>query len=247
VPSRSIPGWRKPTAQGWTKTLFAIDLASAEQDFLRAVDLAPSFAPAHGYYANLLAALGRFDEALSQADQARRLDPLWLIMPFIVCLIHICARRFNEAERQMRDLMDLDARLDGTYWFLSSALAGQGRIDEAVSVLERGVSLVFRAPFFLALLGLWYARAGRRKDAEGTLSELLEGGRTPPVWLAILCGGLGDLDRAFSYLEQAIDQHNDQVCFMGVDHRFDELRHDPRFPVLMARIGLPARLRSEAL
>jgi hypothetical protein len=69
---------------------------------------------------------------------------------------------------------------------------------------------------------------------------------SPPVWLAILCGGLGHIDRAFGYLEQAIEQHNDQVCFMGVDHRFDELRHDPRFPVLMTRIGLPLALLPSA-
>ncbi len=230
------------TQQGWTKATFSIDLATAEPDFQRALALSPDFAPAHGYYANLLTALGRPDEALAQADRARQLDPLWVIMPFIVSLALICARRFEEAERQMRDLMDLDSRLEGTYWFLSSALAGQGRIDEAITVLEKGVPLVFRAPFFLALLGLWYARAGRRGDAEAVLAELLAGGFCPPVWLAILCGGLGHIDRAFGYLEQAIEQHNDQVCFMGVDHRFDELRHDPRFPVLMTRIGLPLAL-----
>jgi hypothetical protein len=67
---------------------------------------------------------------------------------------------------------------------------------------------------------------------------MLAGGRCPPVWFAILYAGLGDLDRAFSYLERAIEEHNDQVCFMGVDHRFDELRSDPRFDVLLARIGL---------
>ena len=46
----------------------------------------------------------------------------------------------------------------------------------------------------------------------------------------------------FRYLERAIEEHNDQVCFMGVDHRFDEMRGDPRFDALLARIGLaPAR------
>ena len=39
----------------------------------------------------------------------------------------------------------------------------------------------------------------------------------------------------------AIDEHNDQVCFMMVDHRFDELRAHPRFDSLLARIGLGVR------
>jgi TolB-like protein/Tfp pilus assembly protein PilF len=228
------------TAVGWTKTLFAIDLATAEQDFLRAIELAPSFAPAHGYYVLLLACLGRFDQALARAERARQLDPVWLRGPFNIVITLICARRFEKAERQVREIMALDPNLEGTYWFLSSALAGQGRVDEAIAALEKGVPLVYRAPLFVALLGLWYARAGRRADAEAVLEDMHAGGRCPPVWFAILYAGLGDLDRAFSYLEQAIEEHNDQVCFMGVDHRFDELRGDPRFDVLLARIGLRA-------
>ncbi len=228
------------TAVGWTKTLFAIDLGTAERDFLRAIELAPSFAPAHGYYVLLLASLGRFDEALARAERTRQLDPVWLRGPFNIALTLLCARRFEKAERQVRDIMALDPNLEGTYWFLSSALAGQGRLDEAIAALEKGVPLVYRAPLFVALLGLWYARAGRRADADAIVEEMKAGGRCPPVWYALLYAGLGDLDRAFSCLEQAIEEHNDQVCFMGVDHRFDELRGDPRFDVLLARIGLRA-------
>ena len=230
------------TAVGWTKTLFAIDLSTAEQDFLRAIELAPSFAPAHGYYVLLLASRGRFDEALARAARTRQLDPVWVRGPFNIAITLLCARRFEKAERQVREIMALDPNLEGTYWFLSSALAGQGRLDEAIAALEKGVPLVYRAPLFVALLGLWYARAGRRADAEAIVEEMLAGGRCPPVWFAILYAGLGDLDRAFSYLERAIEEHNDQVCFMGVDHRFDEMRGDPRFDTLLARIGLaPAR------
>jgi len=227
------------TALGWTKTLFAIDMVTAEQDFARALELAPGYPPAHGYYALLLVGLGRFDEAMAHAEQARQLDPLWLIMPFIVCMIDVCARRFDRAERQMRELIALDPRMDGTYWYLSSALAGQGRIDEAVQALEPAVEMVHRALFFLALLGVWYARAGRETDARAVLRELLDGGRCPPVWFAQLYGALGETDEAFECLERAIEEHDDQVSFMAVDHRFDSLRGDPRFAVLLGRLGLP--------
>jgi eukaryotic-like serine/threonine-protein kinase len=227
------------TALGWTKSLFAIDMGTAEADFQRAIELAPSYAPAHGYYAMLLCGLGRFDEALAHAERARQIDPLWLIMPFIVCQILICARQFQTAERQMQEIMALDPNIDGAYWYLSSTLAAQGRIEEAIAVQEKGVELVRRAPFFVALLAMWYARSGRTMDAEQLLEELVKGERCPPVWMAMVCGELGRKTQAFEYLERAIEEHDDQVSFMAVDHRFDSLRDDPRFEPMLRRVGLP--------
>ena len=227
------------TALGWTKTLFAIDMRTAERDFQRALEIAPGYAPAHGYYALLLCGLGRFDQALDHASQARHHDPLWMMMPFIMSQVLICARKFQEAEHQMRELLALDPNFDGCYWYLSSALAGQGKLDEAIEVQEKGVALVRRAPFFVALLAIWYCRAGRREDAEQLREELIAGGRCTPVWLAMVCGELGKKDLAFEYLELAMAQHDDQVSFMAVDHRFDSLRGDPRFDAALRRLGLP--------
>jgi tetratricopeptide (TPR) repeat protein len=227
------------TALGWTKTLFAMDLRTAERDFQRALAIAPGYAPAHGYYALLLCGFGRFDEAIDHASQARHHDPLWLMMPFIVCQVLICARKFEDAERQMREVLAIDPNMDGCYWYLSSALAGQGRLAQAIEVQEKGVELVRRAPFFVALLAIWYCRAGRSDDAERLREELISGGRCTPVWLAMVCGELGKKDLAFEYLELAIAQHDDQVSFMAVDHRFDSLGGDPRFDAALRRLGLP--------
>ena len=130
------------TALGWTKTLFAMDMRTAERDFQRALEIAPGYAPAHGYYALLLCGFGRFDEAIDHATQARHHDPLWMMMPFIMSQVLICARRFAEAERQMREILTIDPNFAGGYWYLSSALMGQGRIDEAIEMQEKGVELV---------------------------------------------------------------------------------------------------------
>jgi pentatricopeptide repeat protein len=214
-------------------------MRTAERDFQRALEIAPGYAPAHGYYALLLCGFGRFDEAIDHVSRARHHDPLWMMMPFIMSQVLICARRFAEAEHQMRELLAIDPNIDGCYWYLSSALAGQGKLAEAIAVQEKGVGLVDRAPFFVALLAIWYCRAGRVDDAERLREELLSGGRCTPVWLAIVCGELGKKELAFEYLDLAIAQHDDQVSFMAVDHRFDSLRGDPRLDASLRRLGLP--------
>ena len=159
-------------------------------------------------------------------------------MPFILCEILICARKFDTAERQIRELMAVDANIDGMYWYLSSALAGQGRIDEAIATQEKGVELVHRRRFSLRC---W--RSGTRAATVMPLPsgcfELLDGGRCSPVWLAMVYGALGDRDRAFACLDPAMAEHDDQISFMAVDHRFDSLRDDSRFDGALKKIGLP--------
>jgi eukaryotic-like serine/threonine-protein kinase len=231
------------TALGWTKTLFAIEMSTAERDFQRALELSPGYAPAHAYYALLLSGLGRFDDAVEHATEARHHDPLWLMLPFIMSQVLISARRFEAAERQIREILAIDPNMAGCYWYLSSALAGQGRLDEAIQVQEKGVELVHRAPFFVALLAIWYARVGRRAEAEALRDELVAGGYCTPVWLAMVSGALGEFDQAFAHLDRAMDEHNDQVSFMAVDHRFDSLRDDPRFSAALRKLGLPVLSR----
>jgi TolB-like protein len=56
--------------------LHSLDWDGAEQEFRRAIQLNPGYAPAHAYYANLLTGRGRFDEGIAAAREALRLDPV---------------------------------------------------------------------------------------------------------------------------------------------------------------------------
>lgn len=50
----------------------------------------------------------------------------------------------------------------------------------------------------------------------------------------------GDTDKALLWLEQAVKARNYGITYLGVDPTFDSLRSDPRFILLLRRIGLPA-------
>ena len=52
------------------------DWAAAEREFLRAIELNPGYSVAHGWYAEFLSAMGRFDQAIAEARRAADLDPL---------------------------------------------------------------------------------------------------------------------------------------------------------------------------
>jgi hypothetical protein len=48
----------------------------------------------------------------------------------------------------------------------------------------------------------------------------------------------GDRDQAFHWLDDAIDRHDVRLISLKVDHKWDNLRSDPRFAPIMQRIGL---------
>ena len=56
---------------------------------------------------------------------------------------------------------------------------------------------------------------------------------------ASLYGALGDLNEAFVWMEKAYEEHDPQLTYLKIGRRFEPLRHDPRFPQLVQRVGLP--------
>jgi hypothetical protein len=47
------------------------------------------------------------------------------------------------------------------------------------------------------------------------------------------------MDKAFHWLNQAYEDKNDRLIYLGVDPIADPLRVDPRFSALMKKVGLP--------
>ena len=57
--------------------------------------------------------------------------------------------------------------------------------------------------------------------------------------MALVYVGLDDMDRAFEWLDKAIDARNWESPMIKANPIFDRIRSDPRFPALLRRIGLP--------
>ena len=86
------------------------------------------------------------------------------------------------------------------------------------------------------------ARAGRRGEALKALADLhsLAKPRAPsPFLVALVYVGLGEKDRAFEWLDKAVDARDWQLPLLKAEHIFEGLRSDPRFPALLARLNLP--------
>jgi hypothetical protein len=51
--------------------------------------------------------------------------------------------------------------------------------------------------------------------------------------------GLREFDQGFAEMEKAYQAHDPYLLYMRVDPAFDPVRCDPRFQVLVGRVGYP--------
>jgi tetratricopeptide (TPR) repeat protein len=103
-----------------------------------------------------------------------------------------------------------------------------GRYDQALAAFTKAAELRGSPP--AARLARTYARMGRTEDARQTL-------RNPS---AEVYAALGDRDRAFALLFQAVEQRDDWHLYVKRDPAFDSLTTDARWPELLARMNLSA-------
>jgi tetratricopeptide (TPR) repeat protein len=183
--------------------------------------------------------MGRFDEAISAAEHARRLDPSSFNVVGAILAIHVWSHRpdalFAEVKRVMELLQSNDPG-PARAW-IAQAMLQQGRLAEAINEFEHAAM-----PDIIkqGYLGHAYARAGRRTDAQKVIAGLESApsrGYVPAYQLAQIYTGLGDHARAIDWLEKAHATRSAWMVWLKVEPTFDALRSDARFIDLLRRIG----------
>ena len=222
---------------------FDHDWDSAEREYLRAIELDPEYPVAHHWYGGFLSAMGRHQEALQQAETARALDPLSLIIQTWVGLRYYFAGDYDTAIGEYRKALELDRDFAPAHWHLGWAYAQTGRFEEAVAEAERALAIDGETLAYLASLGHAYARAGRTSEARATLARLTRASSSRHVsayHVAAIHVALEDTSGALDWLDRAYEERSSWLAYVAVDPRFGALRSHPRFESLLTK----ARLRS---
>lgn len=218
------------------------NLAAAEKEFERSIQLNPNYATAHHWYALDLAAMGRFPEALYEIHTAQKLDPLSLIIGTNVGWIEYLARDYSGAVRDLRRVLELDPNFARARTRLGMVEMATGDYAAAVQDLTQALALSgTEDPWVEGLLGDAEARAGNVAGAERMLAQL--GKRSakeyvPPISRALVLLGLGRKQQAMAELERSAEDHSTALVYARVDPSLDSVRGDPAFPALLAGIKL---------
>ncbi|MGA9308277.1 MAG: tetratricopeptide repeat protein [Candidatus Sulfotelmatobacter sp.] len=219
------------------------DWPAAEREYKRALELNPSYAQAHNWYAGYLTYTGRFDEGIAEAMRARELDPLSLPINNALGGRLLAAGRYDEALRQVQATLELDQHFAPAHQTLGWVYLHSGKQDDAIREFQSALELAGTADTDIQLdLGFAYAVSGRLDEAKrilANLRQLQQQGMVPAASLATLYGALGESNEAFVWLEKAYEEKDPQLTYLKAGRRFEPLRGDPRFGQLVRRVGLP--------
>lgn len=221
--------------------------AAEEQAYRRAIALNPNYATAHQWYATLLAALGRHDEAAAEIALAQDLDPLSSAIGVTAGSLLCLRRDYEAAIEQLHRTLELDPDYFSPHAWLINAYGASGQKKGAMEAYARVAELrgdLRHSSMFLALV---HAFLGEEEEARAVLASH-EGERADPIALGIVHAQLGDADRAFQLLLGALEDDSwcmflllrNLLLYVRSGSWFDPVREDPRFEDLLGRMNLSA-------
>lgn len=227
---------------GFLTFLHDWDWRKAEVELRRGIELNPNYAQAHQWYALYLAKMGRHEEALDEARQAQKLDPVSLSMNLTAGLVLCFAREYGRAIKELQAVLEMDANFAPAHSTLGLAYAYRNMCDEAIAEFEKASALAGGSSevqmYFKALVAYCCAFCGRTEQARACLDEIAKDPAVSPYVIGTIHAQLGEHGLALDWLERACSERNVQVVWMKVDPALDPLRSTRRFRNLLARVGL---------
>jgi TolB-like protein/DNA-binding winged helix-turn-helix (wHTH) protein/Tfp pilus assembly protein PilF len=219
------------------------DWTGADRELTKAIQLNPNSADAHEYRATYLAAVGRLQEAVSEAERARNLDPVSASTFETLGVFLYFAHSYDAAIANEQRSLYLNSSLKRPHYWIGHLYNQKGMYQQAIAEIQKVDRSQDEDGIYLAALGRSYALAGERANASRVAREFERLAEHEHVWptdAAFFYAALGQNDRAFYWLEKAVQEKDGWLFFVNVDPRLDSLRSDPRYLVFLHRVGLDA-------
>ena len=231
------------TAAGFVAFHCDWDIESAEEYLTRAIELAPSYAPAWVWLGYVLCTAGRPSEARESIARALALDPLSVATNFDVGFQYWQLRDRDRAIQQLYRVQQLDPDFFPALGMLGMIQLREGNIHAARREWSR-----------IKTLGPLWDRVvqviGDRDRAIEALDRYVELAPGPVQWylVSVLYAVLGERERALHWLEghyrnvrgeaDRLETGGPGLMHIVRDPFFDGLRSDPRFVELLSRMGV---------
>jgi TolB-like protein len=212
------------------------DLAAAARHIGRALELDPTNLDLLWQASFLAQYLGRVDEAIALQEYIVAHDPVNAGALTTLGFRYSDAGRPDEAIASFRTALNLSPGQGFTHFGLEGALLLKGEPEEALRAIEQEPSEEWR----LVGLVMAYHALGQATESDAALAELLDIEKERPGWaynIAEVLAFRGEADRAFEWLDKAVEYNDPGLTGIPTDPTFANIRDDPRWLPLLESIG----------
>ncbi len=154
-------------ALGYVLLFFEWNWPGTEKEIRQAIEISPNSSDVHLGLAGWFTVMGRYDDAVKEAQIAVQLDPLFVNAIFRLGAGFYECCRYAEAEEQFQKALELHPAFAFAAYVLALLHSAQGRHQEALRVLASAAD----TPITRAYMALAYVRAGDREKGLGDRSR----------------------------------------------------------------------------
>ena len=223
-------------ALGWVRFFTEWRFAEGLSELKRAKELAPSNPTANDLLARVVVYLGRLGEAEQQGRQAVESDPLAFTAHNNLARILWYEGKLDEADAVARKAAELQPTAASSRRWQVLVAIQRGDKQTALREAQLEPDESYRR-FEIALAQ--YAH-GDRIAADAALADLIANNQGVDYQIAQIYAVRGEKEKAFEWLQIAFDNHDTGMLGLLVDPLLNNLRDDPRYKTLLAKLGLPA-------
>ncbi len=228
------------------KMFYEWDWNGSKKCFKKALELNPGAAYLHYNYSLYLRAMGNIEQCVGEVEKALALDPLSLIINNTLGENYVFAERYEDAKDQFLKTLELDPNFRNALWSLGYNYIYMKDYDKALETFldaqskTKGDSIGLKGQ---APLGVVYALMGRLDEVENCLATLKEREAANPgvsftFDYIMIYKALKDYNKVFYYLDKALEEKNGGILFIGKHPDWRDVQADPRFKILMKKVGL---------
>ena len=228
-------------ALGFIKSNYDWNWSASEKHFKSAAKINPNYSIAFHWHGFCSIARRQFADSIELMKEAQKLDPLSPIINVACGLPYYFMRRSERAIKIYREALETNASFFPAHVYLGMAYEQNGQYEDAAAEAQKALSLTPDSTFALASLGYIYAASGDAEKARETIKHLNRESHkryVSPYGMAELYAGLKEKERALTQLEKAAAEHSWWLIFAAVNHRFNNLRDEPRFKEILRQLNL---------
>jgi len=220
---------------GWIRCALEFHFDEAEIALQKAYDLAPNNSRMVSSLGLFKGFMGNFDESIRLLAHALEIDPLNPEAYLNVGRIRHSNKQYDEALIAMQKALELSKSMAGLYAGISGIHYIQGNFEKALEFAKLEISKGHR----LYALAIAYYGLGMKKESDSAINELIEISHRN-AWafqFALIYAERNELNEAFKWLEIAFNFRDAGICQMKVATNLKNLHSDPRWPLLLKKIG----------